>query len=335
MNRLQYRNFVYSISGLVVMIVVATLFLFQRMWPFISSALRPTFRNFADACGCSQFVSATTFSWPILLSLLGLALIGLLILKAIVQSVQMFVRTYTFEKTLRLTVVNSTESKGIKIYRSTAAQPLAVCVGLITPRIYITKELETLLSPVELWAVIRHELDHAIHRDPLYRFILNSLQAFFPLFGRVFQHYQALPELAADEAIADDTALQRALIKILEANTTEPKLAATFFSVAELRINRLLGTPTQRPTSRWLVIFMVLFVGSLTASYQAIAKEDIQQTALSACMAEQPICQEIMTHATGIQATVLPEDEVFMSPNAQSQPFMNILTTEYFTTYEE
>lgn len=313
MNRLHYRNFVYSIVSLTAVIVLAALFVFTRMWPFMLSALRPTIRNFADACGCSQYVSSATFSWPIVLSSIGVLVISLFTITALVKSIRMFVRTYQFEKTLRSTIVNSTESKGIKIYRSNASQPLAVCIGLRTPRIYVTTSLEALLSPVELWAVIRHELDHAIHKDPLYRFILNSVQVFFPGFGKIFTHYQALPELAADEAIADDTALQRALVKILEADSTQLKLAATFFSAAELRINRLLGNPIQRPTSRWLVIFMVLFISSLTLSYQAIAKEDIQQTALSACMAEQLICQEIMTHATDIQATVLPDNDKLMS----------------------
>lgn len=313
MNRLHYRNFVYSIVGLTAVIILAALFVFSRMWPFMLSALRPTLRNFADACGCSQYVTSATFSWPIVLSSIGVIIISALIILALAKSIRMFIRTYQFEKTLRSTVVNSTESKGIKIYRSNATQPLAVCIGLFTPRIYITTSLEELLSPVELWAVIRHELDHAIHRDPLYRFIVNSVQVFFPGFRKMFAHYQALPELAADEAIADDTALQRALIKMLEADTIQPKLAATFFSAAELRINRLLGNPASRPTSRWLVIFMVLFIGSITISYQAIAKEDIQQTALSACMAEQPICQEIMTQATDLQATVLPDNDKLMS----------------------
>lgn len=313
MNRLHYRNFVYSIVGLTAVIVSAALFVFTQMWPFMVSTLRPTLRNFADACGCAQYVPSTTFSWPIVLSSMGVLIIGLLIIAALVKSVRMFVRTYQFEKTLRSTIIGSTESKGIKIYRSNASQPLAVCIGLRRPRIYVTTSLEALLSPVELWAVIRHELDHAIHRDPLYRFVLNSVQVFFPFFGKMFAHYQALPELAADEAIADDAALQRALIKILEADSTQPELAATFFSAAELRINRLLGNPAQRPTSRWLVIFMVLFVSSLALSYQAIAKEDIQQTALSACMAEQPICQEIMTQAIDLQATELPDNDKLMS----------------------
>lgn len=327
MNRLHYRNFVYSIIVLTAVLMFAAFFLLQRIWPLLTNTFQPTFRNIVDACGCSQFITGTSFSWPLMIGGIALAVFSILTVVAVIKSTRMFFRTRRFEATLQSTVISTSHSKGITIYRSQVPQALAVCIGYLKPRIYVTQELENLLSPFELWAVIRHELDHATHRDPLYQFVLTTLQTFFPFLGNVFQHYRSLPELAADEAIHDDGALKRALVKMLEVDTTQSQLAATFFSTAELRINRLLGTPLQRPPLVWLVGFMVLLSTGLSLSYQAVAREDVQHTALSACMAEQPICQEVMTRSQDPSATMLPP-EGFMSPDAQSQPFMNILTTE-------
>ncbi|MEC7522716.1 MAG: M48 family metalloprotease [Myxococcota bacterium] len=81
--------------------------------------------------------------------------------------------------------------------------PLAFTAGFLRPRIFVSRS--TAARP-EWRAVMAHERDHAIHRDPLIRLVVRVGAALHaPLVGALLdRRLVAAQELAADEAAADD-----------------------------------------------------------------------------------------------------------------------------------
>jgi predicted transcriptional regulator len=79
----------------------------------------------------------------------------------------------------------------------------AFCAGLIRPRVYLSRMAQASLPASELEAVITHEAHHVARRDPL-RILLMAVFAdalfFMPVLRRLERRYQALAEIAADEA---------------------------------------------------------------------------------------------------------------------------------------
>ena len=121
--------------------------------------------------------------------------------------------------------------------------PVAFCSGLFRPTVFISEDAVNALSIKELIAVLRHEADHAIRREPLRR-VARAAAAdvliFIPLV-RWWAHRQAArSELRADtesEQLVGKAALAGALLVM-----TDPEVAmAAFAGHTELRARRLLG----------------------------------------------------------------------------------------------
>lgn len=301
-SRQLYKRFIYFILSIVVLIVASFIILGIKVWPYLglgSSQLD----KFVTACGCGEFVVGSGISRPIIAVLIGLSVVGFLLILSLVKSVFMFVRTVRFERALNKVIIDKTESKSVKIFRTKQSDPMAVCIGLLKPRIYISTGLEEVLTPFELWAVIEHELDHATKHDPLYRFLLKSSQPFFPFFGKIFNHYQTLSEVAADEAVGNNRDLQKAILKLVTVHQSTQNLAATFYSPTEVRINRFLGQPIERPKLTRFTGLVISLVFALGIGFHALAQQDIQTEALNSCLEKQPMCREIVRPS---QQTVAP-----------------------------
>lgn len=139
------------------------------------------------------------------------------------------------------------------------ARPRAFCVGLLRPRLYVSTGTLALLTPVELAAVVAHEVHHQSRRDPL-RILAGRVLAdalfFLPALRRLSDRYRQLAELAADEAAAKrkgSPALASALVRFGErGGEREPAVG-----IAPERVEQLLG---QQP--RWQ-LSLSAFSGSL------------------------------------------------------------------------
>ena len=146
------------------------------------------------------------------------------------------------------------------------AAPVALCHGLLRPRLLLSTGALRGLSATEMEAVLRHERAHLRRRDPLRLVAARALAAALPaapLLGALATTLPAAQELAADRsvlaAIGAD-ALAGALLKVNAAGGTPrgPLVAVGAFSDAELadaRIDQLLGAPVPRlsPAPRTLL----------------------------------------------------------------------------------
>ena len=129
-------------------------------------------------------------------------------------------------------------------------KPIVFCYGLFKPKVCISSGLIKLLKQDELQAVLLHESQHRLAKDPLKLFAVKLFQnAFFFLPGlkTAINKYLTYSELAADEQATDNFTdrpkLARAIFKITQAeekNTLRDGLAASFFtSVIEERVSKL------------------------------------------------------------------------------------------------
>jgi hypothetical protein len=125
-------------------------------------------------------------------------------------------------------------------------QGQAFCAGFLRPRIYLTRGALEQLTPEELRAVIAHERHHLRRRDPL-RLLLARAMAdalfFLPLLRRSSERYEALGELAADEAAVRQLEARGPLASALVKFDSSPPEASHILGVAPERVDHLLGDP--------------------------------------------------------------------------------------------
>jgi len=145
-------------------------------------------------------------------------------------------------------------------------EPQAFCIGLLRPRIYVSRAALELLGDDERAAVLAHEAHHARRRDPVRLLVARSLADglfFLPGARSLPERYAALAELAADEAATAARGGRRALASALLAFDEHPSPAA--IGIAPERVAHLLG---QRP--RWelptlLLLGSVATIGAMMA----------------------------------------------------------------------
>jgi hypothetical protein len=122
--------------------------------------------------------------------------------------------------------------------------PEAFCAGLLRPRIYLSTGALLALDDEELRAVILHERDHQLRRDPLRILVARVLSEalfFLPLLRRLRDRYASLAELAADEAAVRRLGDRAALASALPAFGDRPR-AGTVVGVAPERVDPPSGT---------------------------------------------------------------------------------------------
>jgi hypothetical protein len=145
-------------------------------------------------------------------------------------------------------------------------EPQAFCIGLLRPRVYISRAALELLGDDERAAVLAHEAHHVRRRDPLRLFVARALAEglfFLPAVRRLPERYAALAELAADQAATAGHGGRRALASALLAFDAHPSPAAV--GIAPERVEHLLG---QRP--RWELPTLLL-LGALATIAALVA----------------------------------------------------------------
>jgi hypothetical protein len=145
-------------------------------------------------------------------------------------------------------------------------EPQAFCIGLLWPRVYISRAALELLGDDERAAVLAHEAHHARRRDPLRLLVARALAEglfFLPAVRRLPERYAALAELAADQAATAEAGGRRALASAVLALDEHPSPAAV--GIAPERVQHLLG---QRP--RWELPTLLL-LGALATIAALVA----------------------------------------------------------------
>ena len=191
------------------------------------------------AAACQQYALPGVRPASVLVLVLGSVGLAAVVLTA-VAVVRQLRASRRFERTLRTVG----RVRGAFVFE--AREPHAFCIGLLRPRVYVSRAVLDLLDDDELDAVLAHEAHHAQRRDPLRLLVARALGDglfFLPLVRRLAERYAALAELAADEAAASGRGGRRALASAMLAFDAHPSPAAV--GIAPERVDHLLGrTPT-------------------------------------------------------------------------------------------
>jgi Zn-dependent protease with chaperone function len=151
--------------------------------------------------------------------------------------------------------------------------PAAFCTGLRHPRVYVSRGAVEHLDRDELRAVVAHERHHAARRDPLRMFVVRILAEalfFLPVMQRLARRYQALAELAADEAAVRDLRSPRPLASALL--RFEQPTAAAVVGIAPERVDHLLGERPRWELSLAMLAGAVITIGTVTAIVLRLAE---------------------------------------------------------------
>lgn len=130
-------------------------------------------------------------------------------------------------------------------------EPIACSRGILAPEIWLSRGAVDVLSDEELAAVLAHEHQHCLSRDPAKRQLLEVLARAlfaFPVVAQAARAFRRAAEYAADDAAARATSgrnTARALLRFA-ATPSVPALVQFGASVTVgERVQRLLGeTPT-------------------------------------------------------------------------------------------
>jgi len=226
----------------------------------------PTVAQLIAACRSWALPDLAAASLAVLaLGSLGVAVIALALRSALRQ----LRATRRFERGLAV-VGTLPDDPRVRVVDDAA--PQAFCVGLLRPRVYLSRGAAVLLSEDERHAVLAHEFHHARRRDPLRLLVTRAVGKglfFLPALGRLARRYAALTELAADEAAEGLPGGRRGLAGALLAFDAHPGLPAV--AIAPERVDRLLGEhlPMRLP---------VLLIGAAAAALAAIGAVAIRMT---------------------------------------------------------
>lgn len=256
----------------------------------------PYLQQQADAvCGCAQFSTLTSSptGWMLITSILILSLLGSVMAWRVMWMIR---ATRQFTQALVQSISHHTHYRGVSIYTITHHAPLAVCVGYFNPTVFISRRLIEQLSGFELFAVIQHEVAHAKRYDPLQRLLLNALPNRIPYWRDSIEQYFSAQEIVADDAVTDTRSIRSAFVKLTElAQPQHLRLAATWFSTSQARINHWLGEQTPLPSFRLAALSALVIAGALLTSYRAFAAEPVTQ-AFGQCLSVQTMCKAVMSY---------------------------------------
>ncbi len=139
----------------------------------------------------------------------------------------------------------------------------AFTFGFFRPRVAICTHCAVSLPSHELTAMLEHEQHHALNRDPLKFYLVDSLKYVFffvPLIYTLIRWYRIASELQADEHVKSSEALGSALLKVAGRRTTALIAGASFSSMISVRIERIVN-PTSRlrfPCSRIALVGTIM-----------------------------------------------------------------------------
>ncbi|PZR93655.1 MAG: hypothetical protein DLM67_13380 [Candidatus Nephthysia bennettiae] len=157
-----------------------------------------------------------------------------------------------------------------RLHLLAAEESVAFCAGVFRPAVYLSVGVYGRLDQAQLEAVLLHELDHAVRREPVRRAVWRALRevAFFlPVLEWVLER-----RIERSELVADRRAIERlgprpvaGALWVLGTDLAAPDYAA-FTGAAQPRAAQLLGDPIPRCLPR-----PSLLVASVLGAVFAIA----------------------------------------------------------------
>jgi Zn-dependent protease with chaperone function len=183
--------------------------------------------------------------------------------------------------------------------------PVAFCMGILNPKIYLSDCLVKMMTPKELETIIIHEKQHLNRNDNLVLLILQAIKNMFfflPIIGDLVNYFHIRKEILADRGVISELGNNHNLISALRKVVDYPALtvmSVNTFSQSydiETRVLMLLGDKQVKRSFPFNNLIISLSVLLLFANVVANKVELHSQTQLEAsiCLDDgncQNICQ--------------------------------------------
>lgn len=154
----------------------------------------------------------------------------------------------------KLTTKYSLQNKVIVFEYSS---PVAFCMGILNPKIYLSNSLVKMMTPKELETIIIHEKQHLNRNDNLVLLLLQAVKNMFfflPIVGDFVNYFHIRKEILADRGVIRELGSNSNLISALRKVIDYPSLAVmsvNTFSQSydiETRVLSLLGNKQVKRT---------------------------------------------------------------------------------------
>ncbi len=287
----QKSNLLFAQIIILGMAVVLLIFILTyKIYNYAFSAVGEFAASQAHAvCGCATFSSPQHSALTGLIVAVGAALLAAIFI-ALGRVIFSWLKTKQFIKNQKSNLVKTSRklaqiSAELGLTSQTneinTDKPIIFCHGLKMPKIYISSAVVNYLNFFELRAVILHESQHLLAKEPARLLIIKFINTFrfIPGINGLTKKYLTLSELAADELATNNFTeknnLARAMRKILEMeekNIIQKELALSYFSMITEERVLALSEANYRPGIKKeivkailglvLAIIFVLFFGS-------------------------------------------------------------------------
>ena len=241
-------------------------------------------------------------AWRVLVPITALAAI---LVGGLHATFAQLLASYRFQRALRLLTV-PTPPGVTRVARAHALtvpvqalawdEPLAFCLGLRRPRIYVSTGLVNLLDDDELAAVLLHEQHHGQQRDPLVVLLSRAVGAalrFVPVAAHLVDRISLTQEVAADRYVlhvqGDGGPLASALLKLARhgRHTTWATVPLSPLNPTRERLLRLLdgAAPPRRLGWRRSLASVAVVVALFGISYSSVLPAPQQAVLHTECPA--------------------------------------------------
>lgn len=292
----QYLWLRLTVLGTGLAVLASLLVVSIKLWPMIQQVIMPT----KLTCGCA--VLAMTSPWW-MTTIAGLAVVATLAL--VIRMTMLFInqarRSHRQAHQLYKDPVHQTtdEASGVDLSIIERSEPLAMTLGLIRPRVYISRGLIEKLTSSELQAVIAHEQAHQRAYDPLVTALMSVVAAalkWLPGARDWMAAAYSLRELAADATATNGyrttAALSSAFIKLSD-STIHPALSA--FSPNRDRLEKLLDHQWTSPRRWWnwsaaMIVGLFIVAGLSVGRLVAAKNTDVPPMVAATCHETMVMC---------------------------------------------
>lgn len=171
------------------------------------------------------------------------------------------------------------------------SSPVAFCMGILAPKIYLSNSLVKMMTPKELETIIIHEKQHLNRNDNLVLLLLQAIKNMFfflPIVGDFVNYFHIRKEVLADRGVINELGSNNNLISALRKVIDYPSLtvmSVNTFSQSydiETRVLSLLGNQQVKRAFPFNNLIISLSVLLLFANVIASKVELHSQTQLEA-----------------------------------------------------
>lgn len=212
-------------TSLIFVLGVFALVSLQKLSPLISHT----------AYYCQSLINSLSLPIPYYLGIIPFLLFFTFLLVAVVKLFIVYVKVQLTRKKLLKNCKFNTSFNTLlgklklekKTYLIEDKKRFAFCLGVRSPKIYISTGLVDILTPGELEIVLRHEQYHLNNRDTLIMLIASageSLLPFFPLISDFLRNYRIEREIKADAEAIQGFGDKKPLVSVLRKLLATPSM---------------------------------------------------------------------------------------------------------------